>query len=83
LEKEMIFFLFVVDAGAALYQQSFDAAVVANGSQNTLLSDGALISGSAVVRDGTLVLTSMQHEDGGFHAPALNGSSLGWILRFL
>jgi hypothetical protein len=41
-----------------------------------------LISGSAVVRDGTLVLTSMQHEDGGFHAPALNGSSLGWILTY-
>jgi hypothetical protein len=82
LEKEMIFFLFVVGAGAALYQQSFDAAVVANGSQNTLLSDGALISGSAVVRDGTLVLTSMQHEDGGFHAPALNGSSLGWIVTY-
>jgi hypothetical protein len=79
----MIFFLFLAGAGAARYQQSFDTAMVANGSQNTLLSDGAYVNGSALVNDGELVLTSaFVGLTGALLVPALNGSSLGWTMSF-
>lgn len=74
---------FVVTVSAALYRQPFDIATVANGTSNALLTDGARISGTAVVSDGELVLTERrQSRDGAFHVPALNSSSLGWAMSF-
>jgi hypothetical protein len=78
----MIFLFLIGCVGAALYRQSFGADVVIDGSR--VLADGARFSGSAVVNNSELVLTERrQSQDGAFHVPALNGSSLGWTMFFL
>jgi hypothetical protein len=77
-KKEMIFLVWLaVGVSAALYRQAFDADVVTNGTRNSLLTDGAHVSGSAVV-NGSELTSVLRTEEGGFHVPGLNGSSLGW-----
>lgn len=83
-QKNMTFLLlFVGGVGAALYRQSFDVGVVANGTRNATLGDGASISGSAVVENGELGLTKAAlGQRGAMAVPPLNGSSLGWKMSF-
>jgi hypothetical protein len=83
VKKKMIFLslllLFVGNVGAALYRQYFDVATVANGTKSTSLSDGACISGSAVVNNSALVLVG---QNSAIHVPALSGSMLGWSTSY-
>jgi hypothetical protein len=83
--KKMNFLLlFVGGVSAALYRQSFDVGVVADGINNSSLADGAYIGGSAFVNnsEAVLVVLSDRRQYGGFHVPALLSSSLGWSASY-
>jgi hypothetical protein len=67
----------------AQFLQSFDSGMVVNGTANAVLSDGARVDGSAVVANGTLVLTTKAMvQTGRLFVPALANSSLGWTASF-
>ena len=78
----MIFLLFVAFV-TARFNESFDSAMLANGTANALLGSGARIVGNATTSGGQLVLTRASAGlSGSLLIPAQNGSALGWTVSF-
>jgi hypothetical protein len=68
-------------SGSGTYFQAF--STVPDNTLRATLPDGAVVSGSAVVRNSELSLTSFgMVQQGQFLVPAISNSSLGWTATF-